>query len=107
MRQATIKNEFSLKRRFKADLKKNYQLYILSAPFVILFAVFVILPIVIAIYLSFTYYNMVEPPEFVGISNYTQMFFGDDVFWIAFKNTMIFAIITGPIGYLLSFTSSL
>lgn len=103
MRQATIKNEFSLKRRFKADLKKNYQLYILSAPFVILFAVFVILPIVIAIYLSFTYYNMVEPPEFVGISNYTQMFFGDDVFWIAFKNTMIFAIITGPIGYLLSF----
>lgn len=103
MKQVALKNEFSLKRRFKSDLKKNYQLYILSAPFIILFAVFVILPVVIAIFLSFSYYNMLEPPKFVGLSNYFQMFFGDDVFWIAFKNTMIFAIITGPIGYLLSF----
>ena len=103
MKQVAMKNEFSLKNRFKSDLKKNYQLYILSAPFVILFSVFVILPVVIAIILSFTYYNMLEAPKFIGISNYTQMFFGDDVFWIAFKNTMIFAIITGPIGYVLSF----
>ena len=103
MKQAAIKNEFSLTNRIKTDLKKNYQLYILSAPFVILFLVFVVLPVVISIILSFTHYNMIEPAKFIGLSNYVQMFFGDDVFWIAFKNTMIFAVITGPIGYILSF----
>ncbi len=103
MKQAVIKNEFSLRNRIKTDLKKNYQLYILSAPFVILFAVFVVLPVVISIVLSFTQYNMLEPAKFIGLTNYVQMFFGDDVFWVAFKNTMIFAVITGPIGYILSF----
>lgn len=103
MKQAVSKNEFTLRNRIKTDLKKNYQLYILSAPFVILFAVFVVLPVVISIILSFTQYNMLEPAKFIGLSNYVQMFFGDDVFWVAFKNTMIFAVITGPIGYILSF----
>lgn len=103
MKQIALKNEFSLPKRIQADLKKNYQLYILSAPFVILFAVFVILPVLISMVLSFTHYNMLETPRFIGLSNYLQMFFGDDVFWIAFKNTMIFAVITGPIGYILSF----
>ncbi len=103
MKQVALKNEFSLRRRIQTDLKKNYQLYILSAPFVILFAVFVILPVLISIVLSFTHYNMLETPRFIGLTNYVQMFFGDDVFWVAFKNTMIFAVITGPIGYILSF----
>ncbi len=96
-------NALSLKRRIGTDLKKNYQLYILAFPFILLFTMFVILPILAAIVLSFTQYNMVESPKFIGISNYVQMFFGDDVFWTAFKNTMIFAVITGPAGYILSF----
>jgi len=104
MKQKTLKkSEFSLRERFNSDLKRNYQLYILASPFILLFAVFVVLPVVISIFLSFTYYNMIETPRFIGLSNYTQMFFGDDVFWVAFKNTMIFAVITGPTGYVLSF----
>ncbi len=104
MKQKTLKkSEFSLRERFNSDLKRNYQLYILALPFILLFAVFVVLPVVISIFLSFTYYNMIEAPRFIGLSNYTQMFFGDDVFWVAFKNTMIFAVITGPTGYVLSF----
>lgn len=95
--------EFSLKNRIKTDLRRNYQLYILAAPFILLFSLFVVLPIFAAVILSFTQYNMIEKPEFIGISNYVQMFFGDDVFGTAFKNTMIFAVITGPAGYILSF----
>lgn len=96
-------NEFSLKNRIKTDLRRNYQLYILAAPFILLFSLFVVLPIFASVVLSFTQYNMIESPKFIGISNYVQMFFGDDVFGTAFKNTMIFAVITGPAGYILSF----
>lgn len=96
-------NEFSLKNRIKTDLRRNYQLYILAAPFILLFSLFVMLPIFASVVLSFTQYNMIESPKFIGISNYVQMFFGDDVFGTAFKNTMIFAVITGPAGYILSF----
>lgn len=104
MKQITPKNNcLSLKDKAYTDIKRNYQLYLLALPFILLFAVFVVLPVVISIILSFTYYNMIETPRFIGLSNYVQMFFGDDIFWKAFKNTMIFAVITGPTGYILSF----
>lgn len=73
------------------------------APFTILFFLFTILPIAAAVVLSFTYFNMLSAPAFVGFDNYIRMFFDDDVFLIALKNTAIFAMITGPISYILSF----
>ncbi len=76
---------------------------IFLAPFTILFVLFTILPIAAAIVLSFTYFNMLSAPTFVGFDNYIRMFFDDDVFLIALKNTAIFAMITGPISYILSF----
>ncbi len=53
---------------------------IFLAPFTILFVVFTILPILAAVGLSFTYFNMLETPSFVGFDNYVRMFFDDDVF---------------------------
>lgn len=97
------KGELSFWQATCKDWKANKQLYLLAAPFLILFAIFVVLPVVISIILSFTYYNMLEAPEWRGLSNYVQMFFGDDVFWIAVSNTMKFAIITGPTSYILCF----
>ena len=52
---------------------------------------------------SFTYFNMVQPPQWVGWENYLRMFLSDDVFLIAVKNTLLFAVITGPLSYLLCF----
>lgn len=73
------------------------------APFTVFFFLFTILPIMAAIVLSFTYFNMVSTPTFVGFDNYIRLFFDDDVFLIALKNTAIFAMVTGPISYILSF----
>jgi multiple sugar transport system permease protein len=53
--------------------------------------------------LSFTYFNVLESPRFIGWSNYKLLFLEDDVFVIAIGNTLKFAIITGPIGFFLSF----
>mgnify|MGYP002516246043 FL=1 len=77
--------------------------YILMAPFLLMFAVFTLLPVLVSIFLSFTYYNCLNVPRFTGWDNYLRLFLDDNIFLIAFKNTMIFALITGPISYMLCF----
>jgi multiple sugar transport system permease protein len=72
-------------------------------PFAVIFIMFTVLPVIISIINSFTYNNMLQPPKFIFFDNYIKLFTSDDVFIIALKNTLIFAIITGPIGYMLSF----
>ena len=73
------------------------------APYLFFFILFTIVPVILSFLFSFTYYNMIEPPRFVGWYNYIRLFLDDDIFIIALKNTMLFAFITGPISYALSF----
>lgn len=82
---------------------KSRASYVLMAPFLILFLVFVVIPILSSVFLSFTSFNMLQIPKFVGFDNYIRMFLEDDVFVKALRNTVVFAIITGPLGYVLSF----
>lgn len=82
-------------------IKQNRSCYIMLAPYFILFFLFTVLPVIISIGLSFTYFNMLEMPTFTGWANYIKLFLEDDIFLIALKNTLIFAVITGPISYLL------
>jgi multiple sugar transport system permease protein len=79
-------------------------MYLFMLPFGVLFLIFVIAPVLTAVYLSFTYFNVLEPPRWIGLSNYRLLFVEDDVFLIAVKNTLLFAVITGPLGYVISFT---
>lgn len=98
-----IKNKQNFWARTRLDWYENKQLYLLAAPFMILFMLFVVLPVLISVALSFTNFNMLELPKWAGIDNYIRMFFYDNVFWIAVSNTLKFAIITGPISYMLCF----
>lgn len=77
--------------------------YLFLAPFLILFVVFTLIPVAVAMGLSVTNYNMLQTPKFMGINNYRLLILDDDVFLIALKNTLMFALITGPIGYIMSF----
>ena len=85
------------------EMKRNYIGYVMLAPFYILFLTFTILPVVLSVVLSFTTFNMLEPPVFVFLDNYIRLFLDDDIFLLAVKNTFIFAAFTGPVSYLLSF----
>lgn len=85
------------------EIRKNWQNYALMAPFLILFALFTLIPILYSVVISFTNFNIFTPPVFVGWDNYLRMFFDDDVFIIAIRNTMIFALVTGPVSYALCF----
>lgn len=91
-----------LKRTLR-EMWKHRQLYILMAPFLLVFTMFIIAPIVSSVYLSFTNFNMLESPSFNRLDNYIRMFLDDDVFLIAVRNTLIFAVLTGPLSYFLCF----
>jgi multiple sugar transport system permease protein len=73
------------------------------APYVILFMTFTIIPVFMSLGISFTYFNLLEPPRFIGLDNYMKLALEDEVFIIAIKNTLILAVVTGPISYLLAF----
>jgi len=77
--------------------------YLFLAPFLLLFVLFIALPTLTSLGLSFTYYNILEPPRFTGLSNYRALFADDDIFITALLNTLYFALITGPVGYGLAF----
>ena len=73
----------------------------MMAPFFLLFFLFTVLPVIASIGLSFTSFNMLEMPKFIGWDNYLKLFLDDNIFMIALKNTLIFAVITGPISYMM------
>lgn len=84
------------------QMQKKKHCYFFLVPFFILFAVFTVIPVLMAMGLSFTFYNVFETPQFIGIQNYIQMFFYDDLFIKAFSNTLTMVLFIGPIGYLMS-----
>ena len=88
------------------DIVRYWGEYLLVAPFLLVFLTFTVLPVLITIGISFTTYNVLEKPVFVGLDNYLRLFVNDETFLIALKNTLIFAVFTGPLGYLLSFFAS-
>ena len=83
------------------NIKRNKAGYLMMAPFFVLFFLFTILPVLVSIGLSFTSFNMLEMPKFIGWDNFLKLFLDDNIFMIALKNTLIFAVITGPISYLM------
>jgi len=85
------------------EMKRNYVAYIMIAPFMIIFTLFTVVPVLLSFVLSFTTFNMLEWPEFIFMDNYIRLFLDDDIFLTAVQNTLIFAAITGPVSYLMSF----
>ncbi len=88
--------------------KKNFLLryksdYLFMLPYLIIFFTFQVLPVLISIVFSFTNFNVFETPDFVGLGNYFKMFLNDDLFMTALANTLVLTVITGPVGYVLSF----
>jgi multiple sugar transport system permease protein len=72
-------------------------------PFFTAFTVFILIPAILAVYLSFTNFNMLQKPQFVGLLNYLNLFVQDDKFITSIKNTLFIALITGPAGYFIAF----
>lgn len=102
----TSESRLSVSQKLKytrEEMVKNWRMYLLLCPFLILFFLFTVLPVLSSIFLSFTYFNGLSAPTFIGWDNYIRLFLNDDVFLIAVRNTFIFAMITGPVSYIACF----
>ena len=96
-----MKTQTNRKRAGGINADKCFTFFYL-APFLIIFLIFTLLPVVLSFILSFTSFNGLEIPKFVFFENYLQLFLSDDEFLLALKNTLIIALITGPGGYFAS-----
>ena len=83
--------------------KRSKMCYLFLLPYALLFTLFYVAPVVISIFYGFTYYNILESPRFIGLQNYISLILDDDIFLIGIKNTLMIAVITGPLGYIMSF----
>ena len=82
----------------------RHSVFYMQAPFVILFVLFIIIPVIIAIGLSFTDFNSIQTPNFVGLENYVNILTNDNTFTeYAIPNTIVYSVIVGIGGYILSF----
>jgi len=80
--------------------------YAFLAPFAVVFILFTVLPVLASVFYGFTYNNIFEPFRWVGFNNYIRLFTKDDVFLTSLQNTLVFALITGPAGYLLAYLAA-
>ena len=80
-------------------MRRSGDCYLLVAPYLLFFTVFTVVPVLVAMGFSFTQFNMLETPSFIGLKNYAHMFFTDDNFPKSLRNTLVFALLTGPLSY--------
>ena len=81
--------------------KKNITPYMFLAPHLVLFLVFMAIPAVFGILISFTSWNIIDAPKFVGLANYKEILIDSSStfyyqFHNGFKNTLFFVVITVP-----------
>lgn len=81
--------------------------YLYISPFLVGFAVFTAYPLLASLYLSFTNYNLISPPTFAGLDNYTHAFTGDNLFWSSLGRTGQYALLVVPLGVLASLGAAL
>ena len=82
---------------------ESLECWLMLAPFMIFFIIFTVVPVVISLPLGFTNFDMVNFPEFVGLSNFKTLFLSDRTFIHSIKVTLIFALFSGPVSYVLCF----
>ena len=91
------------RRQLLVSIKQNKECYLMIAPFMLFFIVFTVVPVIMSLPMGFTDFNMAQSPKFVGLSNYTTLFLSDKIFIRSIRVTLVFALLTGPVSYVLCF----
>jgi multiple sugar transport system permease protein len=87
-----------------AKRENNKNGYLFMAPYAIVFVIFILVPVILAVILSFTNFNAIEWPSWVGFLNYITLLTNDEIFMqYVLPNTVVYAVVVGIGGYMLSF----
>ncbi len=85
-------------------IRQNREAYLMMLPFMLLFTLFTVIPVIMSLPVGLTDFDMATfPPKWVGLSNFYNLFLNDSVFIKSIRVTLIFAVFTGPLSYFLSF----
>lgn len=78
--------------------------FLFAGPYALIFLVFILVPVLLAVILSFTNFNAIQWPSWVGFLNYITLLTSDEIFMqYVLPNTVIYAVVVGIGGYILSF----
>lgn len=95
-------------RRFtRRKVIQNLTGYLFISPWIIGFLVFTAYPMIMSLYYSFTEYNVLRPPEWIGLDNYRELFFEDERFITTLKNSAYYVVFSVPVGLTLGFLVAL
>lgn len=93
-----------IRKAFQNWLNQEGSAYAFLSAYALLFTVFIVVPVLAAFFLSFTFFDAIQPPRFIGLDNYIALLTADDTFMRhVLPNTIQFAVIVGPGGYSLAF----
>ena len=87
----------------EGSFREQIPMFVMISPFILFFVIFTIIPILSSIFFSFTSYDMISSPKFIGLDNYRRLITNDTTFSVTVKNTFVFAVVSGPLGFLLAF----
>lgn len=94
----------SVKKNKIAKRADNKNGYLFVLPYAVVFTIFILIPVILAVCLSFTNFNAIEFPSWVGFLNYITVLTNDEIFMQnVLPNTIVYALIVGVGGYILSF----
>jgi multiple sugar transport system permease protein len=96
-----------LRRKSRLQNKELMYGILFISPWIIGFLVFQLYPIVMSLYYSFTNFSLIKPPDWIGLSNYIQLFTKDKNFYLALSNTLYIALIGVPVQLVFSFICAL
>lgn len=97
-------NALKRKKNKISRRENNWHGWVFVAPYALIFSIFILVPVILAVILSFTNFNAIEFPEWVGFLNYITILTGDDIFMKhVLPNTVVYAVVVGIGGYVLSF----
>lgn len=90
--------------KFRQWLSKEGSAYAFLSAYGLMFTIFIIVPVLVAIFLSFTFFDTIQTPSFIGLKNYIALLTADDIFMrYVLPNTIKFAVLVGPGGYVFAF----
>ena len=101
-KKAVVRSDMTRWQWTWKEMKNNWVGYAMVAPYMLIFTCFTVLPVALSMVISFTNFNLLELPDIVWLDNYIRLFLDDDIFVLACKNTLIFAIIVGPVSYIMA-----
>ena len=87
-----------LNRRVSLSQKEALWGYAFIVPWIIGFVIFTLGPMIASLYFSFTKYNIIDPPTWIGLRNYQRMLFEDPLFWHSLQRTVYYAALALPLG---------